>query len=307
MKKLLLLSLISLFFITAQAQNWCPPGATWYYRNLNTNPATYFDGSLEPSYTSTITINGIVCKELTGTYYGRSQYLDDPNSYTVTNYVTYRTYEANKVAYLYNVFDQKFDTIADFNAHIGDSWSYALYNSFCTDQNIPKNKVTVYDTGHVVINGFTLKKLVVSPPADTIQNVFIERIGGMPGFLFMQQDCALDGSTLGNFSCYSDEDFVTYKKPGIVNCNFNTVSIQEQTLAGGYIKLYPNPNNGTFKVEVTQPCAMEIFNNLGASVYKSVSKNSGITDVDISTLPAGVYYLRAFNETGNAFLKVVRQ
>lgn len=306
MKKLLLSFTLFALCYSSQAQNFCPPGATWYYRNFNPNIATYFDGTLKLSYTGTATVNNVACKLITGTFYGRSQW-QDPNTYTVTNYVTYRTYEANNVVYLFNVFTQHFDTIVNYNAHIGDSWSYVLYNSFCDDQHIARSKVTVYDTGHVVINGVSLKKLVVSPLSTPSPSVILERISCMPGFLFMKQDCDQDGSTLGDFSCYSDSTFPTYSKPGIVTCIFNTVSIQEQTLASGYVKLYPNPSNGAFTVELTQACTIEVYNNLGAPVRQSIDANEGLADVSLNDLPAGIYYLKAFNAKGSAHLKVMKQ
>lgn len=305
MKKTLLLFAFFLTIVT-QAQNWCPPGATWFYRNFNTNQATYFDGSLQLSYTGTATVNNITCKLITGTFYGRSQWLD-PNTYTVTNYVTYRTYENNNVVYLFNVFSQGFDTIANFSAHIGDSWSYALYNSFCSDQQIPRSKVTVHDTGHVTINGTSLRSLTITPSSATTQSVIVERIGCMPGFLFMKQDCDQDGATLGDFSCYSDSTFPVYMKPGLIKCNFNTVGIQEQTLSGGYVSLYPNPNNGVFKLETTQPCSVEIYNHLGAIVFRNTADSDAKMELDLSEQASGIYYLRAFNAGGNAYLKVIKQ
>lgn len=306
MKKNLLFFFILFLSVTSRAQSWCPPGATWYYRDINTNPDTWKDGTLELKFTHTVTINNVVCKEIKGTFYGASNH-QDPSYYEVPDYVTYRTYENNNVVYIFNVSSQQFDTIANFNAHIADSWFYALNSSFCTDINVPRNRLTVYDTGHVVINTVSLKKLVVSPLNVTPQNVIIEKIGGMPGFLFIMQDCSLDGSTMGNFSCYTDDNFLTYKKAGITDCNFNTVSIMENVLSNQYIKLYPNPNSGNFKLDLQNGSQITIYNALGSEVYTNTFTSPGTYDIAMASASPGIYYLKTHNNSGHSYSKFIKQ
>lgn len=66
--------------------------------------------------------------------------------------------------------------------------------------------------------------------------------------------------------------------------NLKTVTTNEN------INVFPNPNNGTFNVEINikGEFELEVYNMVGQLVYKG-KLNSGSNKIDIKT-KAGVYY-----------------
>jgi cyanophycinase len=85
---------------------------------------------------------------------------------------------------------------------------------------------------------------------------------------------------------------------GNLNLAANPLTIEYFTTAieilnGHCIKVFPNPNNGTFKVEVSnvQNQLIKIFDLLGRLVYCSVIKSS-FTKVGLNYLPKGIYIIQ---------------
>lgn len=74
-------------------------------------------------------------------------------------------------------------------------------------------------------------------------------------------------------------------------------------------KLYPNPNNGSFSInlglDVISDVNINIFDTQGKLVYKSVSNNS-IIDIDLSELSKGLYIVKAFNDEIDETFKFIK-
>jgi len=72
--------------------------------------------------------------------------------------------------------------------------------------------------------------------------------------------------------------------------------------------LYPNPNNGTFYIEVNDPGGIpsniELYSATGNLVgkYRAAGPKTGIS---AQGLPAGIYYVRTGLRTGKGALKMV--
>ncbi len=68
------------------------------------------------------------------------------------------------------------------------------------------------------------------------------------------------------------------------------------------VSLYPNPNNGSFNLEITNyelgnVNTLEVYNVLGENVY-SAKVNAENTQIDLSNKASGVYMYRLINEAG---------
>lgn len=297
MKRLLPFIFVLVFGLQIKAQMWCAPGATWHYR-VYANMFPYYDGHLKLIVTNTISINSITCNNIDGTYIGKVWGPSFPTS-TVNNYVNFQTYENSKVVYLYNSGTSGFDTIANFNANIGDKWLVIRYPFHVCASNPVRKPVTVIDTGHVIINNISLKRLKVSIPiqssAATYTANVIEKISFLSGFLFhsIYTTCVTDGPSYGNFVCYSDDNFTLYN-PSSAICNYvpSGVGINENSFSNSIFKLYPNPTNDIFNIELNEPVNLKIFSTTGALVYERVYNELGNFQLDISQLPNGIYNLR---------------
>ena len=76
-----------------------------------------------------------------------------------------------------------------------------------------------------------------------------------------------------------------------------------------FVKVYPNPNNGTFQIKLNSFIAddvVQIMNTLGQVVYEEKISNSNELTIQ-SKLEQGIYYLRLQNTYIGQSLKVVVQ
>jgi PKD repeat protein len=76
------------------------------------------------------------------------------------------------------------------------------------------------------------------------------------------------------------------------------------------IKLYPNPNNGTFSLEIpgvfTQNCSLEIQDMVGKTVAKPQLKAvQSKNPLDLTSLPKGIYLLKIYNSEVSAIKKII--
>lgn len=113
-----------------------------------------------------------------------------------------------------------------------------------------------------------------------------------------------DGGFVASGNTYSSpENFWIVKTDSLgcdtIGCNFNT-GINEIKENEEGVKVYPNPNNGSFTISlsnITDKCNVEIYNVLGESIYKA-GLNSDNTEINLGGQSAGVYFYRVLKETG---------
>lgn len=79
------------------------------------------------------------------------------------------------------------------------------------------------------------------------------------------------------------------------------VSVEERTMTDGRIKsVYPNPGNGVFKLEMTEPSegatTIEVTDITGSVIYRQVmdANANGIREIDLKSPAAGVYFLKVY-------------
>ncbi|WP_234462564.1 GEVED domain-containing protein [Adhaeribacter terrigena] len=85
--------------------------------------------------------------------------------------------------------------------------------------------------------------------------------------------------------------------------------IPENNLSNS-IKIFPNPNNGTFSLETPtvfkEHFQLELHNHIGQKVAELELKNAEPkTQIDLSFLPKGIYLVRVFNKAESAVKKIV--
>jgi len=69
------------------------------------------------------------------------------------------------------------------------------------------------------------------------------------------------------------------------------------------VKIYPNPNNGTFTINTNQSAKVEVFNTIGHVVYtKSITDSETIK---LDTQAEGIYFVRIETETENVVRKII--
>ena len=85
--------------------------------------------------------------------------------------------------------------------------------------------------------------------------------------------------------------------PGKIYYNLGNVGIGEVNSAIS-LNLYPNPASQTIAIATSEVLTgVEVYNVMGQKV---VSMVGNVTQLDVTTLPAGTYYLNAITEKGTA-------
>lgn len=76
--------------------------------------------------------------------------------------------------------------------------------------------------------------------------------------------------------------------------------------ADNNILIFPNPNNGIFRIEMTdlKGSTLAIFNAIGEIIYQSTVVNPH-TEIDLSNQPSGIYFVHVNGENLSAIKKIV--
>lgn len=118
---------------------------------------------------------------------------------------------------------------------------------------------------------------------------------------------AILGDTLQSFTPTQNGNYaVSINISGCVDTsacvNINNVSIEE--IAGNIIKLYPNPNNGKFMLDLSNLKATEvrILNSLGQEIWIVRDINSKYFDLELNP---GVYFIQIQSDNYNKTIKFV--
>ncbi len=85
----------------------------------------------------------------------------------------------------------------------------------------------------------------------------------------------------------------------------NLIVIECENIGSTEIKIYPNPNNGTFTIETYEPGIYSIINELGQNIKEiSVSANNPFVKETIN-LSAGIYHLSTMTSQGKMVKKII--
>jgi hypothetical protein len=298
--KTILLSLILIFSITLQAQTWSPSGATWHYSFMN---AFYTIGYIKISYTGDTIIGNQsvkIMEKFGHTYnYWNNQFYSGVFDYEYT-------FEDAGIVYVW--FDNNWDTLYNFNASIGDKWSYAKQPNFPScDGN---SYLTVLDTGTTIINNKSLKFLVLQFHHDSILffqpvDTLIEIIGFKNSYMFPYDYCdaAFDVNEGGGLRCYSDDNFPLYNPYYPYNCDF-IVGFDEETTKDLFV-IYPNPVTSVLNIKgLSDP------GNYSYNIYSMKGRlvQSGKLNerTEVTELSSGIYFLKLFDNFNSAYLKFIK-
>jgi plastocyanin len=84
--------------------------------------------------------------------------------------------------------------------------------------------------------------------------------------------------------------------------------------ASPQLNIYPNPSNGKFNVHYQSASnssvevALDVFNILGDKVYSSTDvKGQVVSQIDLSTVPAGIYFVKIYDREKVLVKRVIIQ
>jgi Secretion system C-terminal sorting domain len=261
----------------ANAQYLAPEGAKWYSRTL--------DGWLPPFTMVTsqtvmggdANVGGQDCKVAEVSIYGwcefQYQYL----------------YEDSGIVYFYNQNIPEWDTLYNFNAIAGDTWSYAQgLNSF-----------TVDSVGYLVLAGDTLKVLYVNSGERIIQ-----RIGH--SYIWWSIPVPCDPDYSGPVSCYEDSVLGVFHWMSEA-CDTTYLILSDRNTQENVLKLQANPNPFQDEIQLSwiataDVVLIEIFDAKGISLLRQNRTGMQAVTIETKDWPEGLYFVR-IETAGKAGLK----
>jgi hypothetical protein len=86
----------------------------------------------------------------------------------------------------------------------------------------------------------------------------------------------------------------------------NPCSGIEESATDDMIKVYPNPNNGTFFIDLDKGAEIFIYNSLGAVVL-SQNMQPGMNTVDIGNYSDGIYMLTILKDGNRKTIRIIKQ
>ena len=306
-KGLVLLMLLAITgFTKAQTHVFAPVGAEWHY-----GKQTMFTwGYIRINVTNDTIIDGHACSILHKEERGFNYY--NHNLYHFDLGYEYIAQENDSVL-IYR--KGRFYKLFDFNANIGDSW--------IIPGGEEDGRVIVCGKGTEIVNGNELRFILIVDefgstfgygnelvgdtlfPPDTIK--VLERIGPIGSYLLPVPRNILDyDGECGILRCYSDDIVeVNYSWP-FVYCDYiddDHVGFEENVQISNY-GIYPNPTTGMVTIMGKDLKTAEVFNALGQHMANDKGNGEQLT-VDISDLPAGVYFVNITDSEGRKCVKKV--
>lgn len=293
--KFLLISLL-LIVSTGKSQIYCFPGATWYYSDW----AFGISGYSKLFYQGDTMINSTTCKKVTK-FYEYNQIIQNYSGYSSPYFV----YEQNSVAYIYNnkYGYNKFDTLFDINAQIGNKWRMPIVDTACHDTT---HFVNVLNIGTKSMQGYSLKWLYVKfGPLNTSglfkYDTIYERIGfRFDDFDFSRCYNLADESPHGSLRCYSDSTFGSYIVNPNIACNYYPSSVNESANEINF-SIFPNPANTSLNIrcesQIKSKIYFELYNLLGEKIMsEQLQMNENQKTIDISIINSGTYVYQMHSE-----------
>lgn len=323
-----MLKIAILFFLTLPiteiiAQSWAPVGARWYFSH---------NGGAPPELTviesiGDTTVESKQCKILET--YMVYRVMDSAGFYswdTLFCPLQY-TYEQSGIVYLFDETSGNFDILYNFNASQGDTITVkdSPFNGYCPE-TVPSGlfEYVIDEVTDSLIYGVMLKKQTVTPTinADWIftdpfssNNYPVIEVIGSTKFLFGVPAFQVMEGSINCLRCYKDS-LLSYKSPSwpdTLPCNYlqpinnnGVILINENH----QIQIYPNPAQHFLNIIIPviegSEYTIGIYSVTGSLQLHGKTKEK-VTQVGISNLPTGLYFIRVANDRSVFLGKFVRE
>ena len=268
-----------------------PEGSEWYYEIQND------DGSItyqHLEYTADTTINNKRPKIIirSNTQYDRDWQTEVTHEYIL---------EENNKVYWWNKDLHEFTTLYDYNAEAGDEWEVKV--------GLESFTVHVDSTGIFEYEGTSSKVIHISDAGNYFSGDIVVGYGHMTSF-FPEKLMRRDGDfTVNGLRCYWVGDALLYHN-GDEDCDavyseIHGIDEDGPSTASGTFTVYPNPANGVLTVSVRLPhcdspttgqTEYQISNLMGQTLLQG-RISAETQQIDISTLPAGMYFISVGKQT----------
>ncbi|MBS1546077.1 MAG: T9SS type A sorting domain-containing protein [Bacteroidetes bacterium] len=304
MKQTMVLFLTLSSIATAQAQQWCPPGAEWHYDGY---ACQFCPGYIRMRNMGDTTINGQPCSRVERIRF--YQVIDSP--VYVDTLTSLYTYGDTGIVWMFDPQLNAFDTLYDFNAPPGDSWQLIHLPEPAFSE--PTFFLTVLDTGHINIDGTPLRWLSVQYnfgdlwSDQTFLDTLIERIGSIDWYMlpYSLPNGATDAGEGGPLRCYHDNE-ISYQRPSVQSCEL-PLAVTEHA-ARPRILVYPNPGTDVLHIEASAKGRLEVRVQ-DATGRQAVEASAPAGSLELSSvgLSPGIYLIEVNTAEGRRTVKWMKQ
>lgn len=307
-QRALLLSLTLCSLAPSHAQSWCPPGAEWYYRAAFCMGGCH--GYIRMWSAGDTVIQNQPCTRIERIRIYTAYY--EPTIHVDTMSDLY-TYSASGLVWMFDPQLNAFDTLYDLNASPGDSWQ--LIHLPEPNYFDPSFSLTVLDTGHITLDGNSLRWLSVQYDFgdlwsdQIILDTLIERIGSNTYYMLPYDlpNGLLDGQEGGSFRCYSDNT-ISYQSPTVETCELPLGGMEP--IPRPMILLYPNP--GTDRLTVRMPIGDKmqgvlVRDALGRICFDGTAAAEKEFVLDTEGLPQGCYSIEVRSTHGQFVQRWIKE
>ncbi len=297
MKRMLFIPLI-FAFITSTAQTWVPSEAEWYYTKVYTMPP-------DTSYTKLSVSDSIfenkACK-----------YFTVEKSAFCSKMPGELIYPKNDSVFLYDNQLKKFQLLYNISAQKGSSWYYHFIKNSIND--LDSVKILIDSTSKVEYNSTILRKQYVSyiykNNEETLKTTseIIEFIGDINYFFniplnsYTKPEISCDGSFNKGIRCYSDSKLGHISFTPNMDCTYESKYQETISIADNFTDVFANYelNKIVFNRNYTNSIIKSnIYNINGVKQNVKLINN----EIDISSLPKGVYILQVKQLDKNMYSK----
>ena len=262
-------------------------GSEWYYEILN-DEGSFTYQHLE--CTGDTVMQGKRPKIIvrSNTHYNRD---------TITEVTHEYVYEENGKVYWWNKDLQEFTTLYDLTANTGDEWEIKVGTESLT-MHVDAVETTEYE-------GVPYRVIHVSDLEDLFSGEIVVGFGHMTSFFPEKLMNRNANFTVDGLRCYWIGDELIYHN-GEEDCDaiYTELHGVEENDGDSFV-VYPNPTNGVLTVSMRLPqcdslttgqTKYRIINLMGQTILQgSISAEN--QQIDISSLPAGMYFISVDGET----------
>ncbi len=294
MKKTVTLFLFCFFTTLSFAQTWIQPNAVWHYDFWN----IAIGGFYRIEYTQDTLLGGMTSQKIEILRYafgesgpgGPIVQLGAPQAFPPEY-----TRVSNDTVYRWE--DNQYHVLFDFGAQPGDSWIISTNppswaDPVCGDTSM----VQVTAAGTEVINGTSYRYIELESLGNSavgLDGHFNERFGG-PAYLFPWfrtcDSMVIVELDMLSFKCFEDDGFSLYNPSG-EDCEYLLTHLGFDDPMGLQLMLTPNPVTDYLEIKGNKVTELQMYATDGSALLK-LSSQEGLTGVDLSDLPSGIYHLR---------------
>lgn len=280
----------------AQAQSWCPPGATWIY---DTSDPMLGASATRFAYVGDTVVDGFAGQRIE--QLSAMTLLWGIDTLIISNGPDVVTRTEPGIVYWWMDNVQEWDTLYWFDALPGDRWSPGWQQGSdqwwgtCDDGSY----LMVMGTNTTVIEGHSLRTLsvAVAHGGDLVDAfTIVERMGNTQGYFIPRPTYCFVDECYCSFSCYSDDEIhLPFGGP----CEL-PLAVEEDAIANAdNWSVSPMPFRDRFTVRSATPrnATVILFDMTGREML-SMPFNGTSLEVYPGLLPAGGYVLRMVDARG---------